>query len=140
MQTATSAEGTSGVAQTFQSAVSPTFQSAGHPNCAALECVQARQVGKRAIQQTGKSALRFWLMKPRDADGNECRRDFGRSANFPVCRIADFPVGGASELCRARMRPSSAGWKTCDTADWKVCATVLADETAGCRRQRVPKG
>src|SRR6266705_1068150 len=35
MQTATSAERTPGVAQTFQSAVSPTFQSAGCPSCAA---------------------------------------------------------------------------------------------------------
>jgi hypothetical protein len=49
------------------------------------------------------------------------------SADFPVCRIADIPVGWTPEAADAhRFLQRSAGWKACDTADWKVCATLVA--------------
>jgi len=46
-----------------------------------------------------------------------------RTAGFPTCRIADFPIG---RLLSGRARPvsdRSAGWETRDTADWEVCGT-----------------
>ena len=47
------------------------------------------------------------------------------SAGFLTCRIADFPVGWASEPKRPpELSPRPAGWKTRETADWKVCATM----------------
>src|ERR1051326_6845466 len=49
----------SGVAQTFQSAVSPTFQSANPSEFSNARVLSPLQVGKPAIRQTGKSALRF---------------------------------------------------------------------------------
>ena len=47
----------------------------------------------------------------------------GRTAGFPTCCIADFPIG---RPFRSRVRPvaqQSAGWETRDTADWEVCGT-----------------
>jgi hypothetical protein len=46
-----------------------------------------------------------------------------RTAGFPTCGIADFPIG---RPFRSRARPvsgQSAGWETRDTADWEVCGT-----------------
>ena len=43
----------------------------------------------------------------------------GRSAGFPTCRIADFPIGDAGIVRR------HAGLETRDTADLEVCATRL---------------
>ena len=52
----------------------------------------------------------------------------GRSADFPVCRIADFLVGLARNSKRAleSFRPP-AGWKARETADRNVCATPAVE-------------
>jgi hypothetical protein len=113
------------VAQVFLPAVSPTFQSADRATARRLRLLRERsvggasQVGKPAIRPTGKSALR-----------RKVRARYGCSAGFLTCRIADFPVGRPCD--RQTLPPSPgafgwrsfAGWKTCDTADWKVCATL----------------
>ena len=39
------------------------------------------------------------------------------SAGFQACCIADFQVGSWA------IDTGLAGWETCDTADWDVCAT-----------------
>jgi hypothetical protein len=52
------------------------------------------------------------------------------SADIPVCRCANFPVG---EVLVARqtleLSPRFAGWKTCGTADKNVCATRVGAST-----------
>ena len=58
-------------------------------------------------------------LEPAGAEGRRVS-----SAGFLTCRIADFPVGWVPESKRAsKLSLRLAGWKTRETADWKVCAT-----------------
>ena len=81
----------------------------------------AQRAGKPAIRRTRMSALR------------DCGGAPVRSADFPVCRFADFPVGPAPASKRT---PESsqplACWKARETADRNVCATA-AQQGCGTR-------
>jgi len=46
-----------------------------------------------------------------------------RSAGFPTCCVADFPIGVPSAYLTRQPGQRHAGWETRDTADWEVCAT-----------------
>jgi hypothetical protein len=50
------------------------------------------------------------------------RVTLSRSAGFQTCRVADFQIGGASEVVRSA--GLETGLETRDTADLEVCATL----------------
>src|SRR6266540_4536475 len=54
-----------------------------------------------------------------------------RSADFPVCRIAGFQTCERQEFSRALRLPIPCRLEIGDTADWKVCATLVAAPPRG---------
>jgi len=69
----------------------------------------------------------YWIFNPFLSGLSPWKDNSGwaaRSAGFPTCRFADFPVGRASVARQPLELPQRpAGWKTCGTADKNVCAT-----------------
>ena len=76
-----------------------------------------------ARRPSGRSVLTA-TRPPRNCQGTKVG---WRSADFQVCRIADFQVGRTSRTLNVRAVNASAraGSETCDTADLEVCATRL---------------
>ena len=60
--------------------------------------------------------------RPTRAGGPE-RRWRKRTAGFPTCCTADFPIGRPFRSRARAVNERSAGWETRDTADWEVCGT-----------------
>ena len=106
------------VPQVSQPAVSPIFQSAGRS-----VVWRVRPLNGLPMQRTagGPPAAPTMANEPSESSSGAC------SADIPVCRFADFPVGQALNAKRLRenfRRP--AGRNARETADKNVCATPSA--------------
>src|ERR1035441_894714 len=70
-------------------------------------------------------AVNFESLRPIEPAAAEDSRAPPSSADFQVCRIADFPIRAPSANPARSVLQRPADLEVGDTADWEICATVV---------------
>jgi len=82
----------------------------------------AENFGDGRTRSTGGRTRGRVRLHPRRVRSPDCRTR-GRTAGFPTCCIADFPIGRLSVRRARQWVVLPAGWETRETADLEVCGT-----------------